>query len=383
MKDVLIFAGSAIGSVLALAEEIKQSYDVKTTVIGLKSNHKITSILKVSKFIDEVETFNYSSHDDFFNQIKNWTKNKEFTKKPLVYFTTDSSCYLVNLYRDWFEENYDLVLPSSEIINIYTQKGKAEIDAERNGLLCPKSIVIKSDEDVFLVENEFNFPVIIKPTTSYNNNKAPFKTKKLNKKEFLKTQLDLLQKGYQVICQEFIPGGDNKAFFYIFNRNEKGKKHYVLGRKVLQSPPQAGIMAKGVVEENEELSIICARFLDKINYTGIGGVEFKEHNGRYYFIEMSTRLEGFFKIGNLAGVPLGKIAYETFYGFKQNKIYTAKIGSEYNDLLSLMTAYKNENKYFLLIKELCSVLLFKKSTLNVYSKHDRKPFFKMLKSYIR
>src|SRR5690606_11981877 len=135
MKDVVIFAGSAIGSVLALAEEIKLSYEVRVTVIGLKSNHKIASTLKVSKFIDEVETFNYSSHDDFFNQIKNWTKNKEFTKKPLVYFTTDSSCYLVNLYRDWFEEHYVLILPSSEIINIYTQKGKAEVDAANKGLI--------------------------------------------------------------------------------------------------------------------------------------------------------------------------------------------------------------------------------------------------------
>src|SRR5690606_34078971 len=143
------------------------------------------------------------------------------------------------------------------------------------------------------------------------------------------------------------------------------------------------LMAKGIVEDNKELSEFCKIFLDKINYTGIGGIEFKEHNGKYYFIEMNTRVEGILKIGNLAGVPLGKIAYETFYGLKQNKFYTAKIGTEYTDLIFLIAAYKNENKYFLLIKELCSVLLFKKSTLNVYSKHDRKPFFKMLKSYIR
>ena len=195
--------------------------------------------------------------------------------------------------------------------------------------------------------------------------------------------MDLLQKGYQVICQEFIPGGDNKAFFYIFHRNEKGVLHYVLGRKVVQNPPQAGIMAKGIVEENQDLSNICSTFLNKINYVGIGGIEFKEYNGKYYFIEMSTRLEGFFKIGNIAGVPLGKIAYESINEFNHNQTYLSRPTAEYTDLFSLIAAFKSEKKYYQLLKELCVILFFKRYTLNIYSKHDRKPFFKLLKSLLK
>src|SRR5690606_13901098 len=183
MKDVVIFAGSAIGSVLALAEEIKLSYDVKVIVLCLKSNETVESIFNKSKFIDKVEVFNYSSPVDFYKQIEAWTMRQAFTEKPIMYFTTDLSCYLVNIYRDWFEENYTLILPSSEIINNYTQKGRAEVDAANNGLNCPRSVVVKSEEEVFLVYKEFDFPVIIKPTTSYGSNKAPFKTKKLNKDE--------------------------------------------------------------------------------------------------------------------------------------------------------------------------------------------------------
>lgn len=383
MKDVVIFAGSAIGSVLTLAEEIKLSYEVRVTVIGLKSKKRVQTIFKASKFIDQVENFIFTHHEDFINQIKVWANNKEFEEKPIMYFTTDSSCYLVNLYRDWFERNFNLILPSSEIINIYTQKGKAEVDAANKGLICPKSIVIKTEEDAFFVDREFNFPVIIKPTSSYEANKAPFKTKKLDKDKFLSYQFALLKKGYQVICQEFIPGGDNKAFFYIFHRNEKGFLHYVLGRKVVQNPPQAGIMAKGIVEENQELSNICSTFLNKINYVGIGGIEFKEYNGKYYFIEMSTRLEGFFKIGNIAGVPLGKIAYESINEFNHNQTYLSRPTAEYTDLFNLIAAFKSEKKYYKLFKELCVILFFKRYTLNIYSKHDRKPFFKLLKSLLK
>src|SRR5690606_19201602 len=352
MKDVVIFAGSSIGSVLALAEEIKLSYDVKVIVLCLKSNETVESIFNKSKFIDKVEVFNYSSTVDFFKQIEVWTMRQAFTEKPIMYFTTDSSCYLVNLYRDWFEENYTLILPSSEIINIYTHKGIAEVEASNNGLTCTKRIVIKTEKEVFLVDKEFEFPVIIKPTTSYDSNRVPFKTKKLDKDEFIGCQLDLLKKGYQVICQEFIPGDDHKVFFFLFHRDGNGNLDYVLGKKILQNPPSAGLMAKGIVEENEELSKICAEFLEKINYVGIGGMEFKQYKDKFYFIEMNTRVEAILKISGLAGVPLGRIAYETSCGNQKNKLYTAKIGVEYNDLLYLFSAYRSEKKYCLFFKEL-------------------------------
>src|SRR5690606_25979983 len=121
MKDVVIFAGSAIGSVLALAEEIKLSYDVKVIVLCLKSNETVESIFNKSKFIDKVEVFNYSSSVDFCKKIRVFTMRQDCTERHIKYFTTGSSCYLVSLYRDWFEENYTLLFRSSEIINIYTQ----------------------------------------------------------------------------------------------------------------------------------------------------------------------------------------------------------------------------------------------------------------------
>ena len=79
-----------------------------------------------------------------------------------------------------------------------------------------------------------------------------------------------------------------------------------MGEKTLQSE---GIMTIGTTIYDEKLAKLCRGFIEKIDYVGIGGIEVKYCNGRYYFIEMSTRTEGFVAISDMAGVSLAKAAY--------------------------------------------------------------------------
>lgn len=383
MKNVIIFTEKAVGSVLALAEEIKLSYNIEIIIIILNGDKEVKFVLQASKFIDEIVNINYSDSNDFLYNMKKWTLQKGFLQKPIVFFATDSSCYIVNINRSWFEKHYELVLPSSNIVTTYTQKGRAEKDAQNNGLLIPRSEVIKDEADANFIYNNFDFPVIIKPISSYDSNKAPFKTIKLCKDVFYETQIKLIEQGYEVICQEFIPGDDSKSFFYLFHRTRRGEVFYVLGRKVIQCPPEAGIMAKGIVEENQVLNEICTNFLNKIDYKGIGGIEFKEFNGKFYFIEMSTRLEGFFKIASLANLPLGKIAYEDLSNMNYKDNYNIKIGTEYIDFVPLVVTYQQKRKYGLLLRDLILLLFFNKRKLNIYSKNSGTPFYVSIFSLLK
>src|SRR5690606_6357844 len=117
-----------------------------------------------------------------------------------------------------------------------------------------------------------------------------------DKQEFIAFSEDCLRNGATLLCQEFVPGGNDTSYYYIFYRNKDGEIFENMGRKTLQSTSSGGIMVKGVTCYNSELSELCKGFLSSIDYVGIGGVEFKKYNGKYYFIEMSVRLEGFFKI---------------------------------------------------------------------------------------
>ena len=107
-----------------------------------------------------------------------------------------------------------------------------------------------------------------------------------------------------------------------------------MGVKTLQSPPGNGIMAIGETQENPELMRICRDFLSRIDYKGIGGLEFKYFNGKYYFIEMSIRIDGFISISD-SFLPLSLIAYEDAVGILDVAKYELTIRNvKYMDLRS-------------------------------------------------
>lgn len=378
MKTVVVFAGSAIGSVLSLLEQIKQENNCTSYVICLNSNAQ--SALGKSTFVDHVVNLQYADNQDFFSKFKIWCINVEFKSKPVVYFTTDTSCFLVNQYREWFDDHFILCLPSSELINTYTKKGDAEVAAEENGLPIPRTYVLKDCKDVKQVEKEFEFPVIIKPRSTYETLASPFKVKILEREAFYEETVALLGLGHTFVCQEYIPGNDDSAYFFIFYRSKKQKINYVVGRKILQSPPRAGIMAKGLIEENFDLADQSIEFLNNIDYSGIGGIEFKKHNGKYYFIEMSTRLEGFFKISSIAKVPLGSISFSDLAGTPIAVNSLQRNNGIYIDLISMIVAHKKNKNFKYILKDFLSVLFNKKVQLNVYSKKDKLPFFATLKN---
>jgi len=176
------------------------------------------------------------------------------------------------------------------------------------------------------------------------------------------------------------------SYYYLFYRANDGSIIENIGRKTLQSTPNGGIMAKGIVEYNTELATISRGFLNKIDYKGIGGIEFKKYNEKFYFIEMSTRLEGFFKIAEISNSPLSLLSY---YDLSHNiKKRDALLNSKQNDgmmymdfIPTLVTKVKSR-KYISFIGDVFNAIFSPKTKLNVFSMSDPKPFFLTLKNLI-
>lgn len=385
MKDIVIAAGTAVGSVLELARSIKKEVDCKSYV--LCTSRKTAEIIQSSKFIDEVIFIDGSTEINYIEAIKSWCQSKEFKTKPILYFTTDTSCFYVDNDREWFEQRFELCLPSSNIIKTYTQKGLAEVNASEAGLAVPKTLIIDDTGDIERVIERFSFPVILKPRATYLKNNIDFKIKVLhNKTELLSFANNLIEKGNTILCQEFIPGGNDSSYYYLFYRTTNGEVFTNIGRKTFQSSKDGGIMAKGLVEYNDEIASLCKNFLNTIDYIGIGGIEFKKYNGIYYFIEMSTRLEGFFKIAEVSNSPLSKISY---YDLSNNDLKVSELtncnqrdGIVYMDFIVTLVTRINSKNLFALISDLFSSVFNSKVKLNIYSKEDLKPFWLVLKRKI-
>lgn len=385
MKDIVITTGTAIGSALELVRSIKKELDCKAFV--LCTDYKTSNVFRSSKYIDEVCHIESNNELEFVGAIKKWYNQNQFINKPILYFTTDTSCFYINNHRAWFEEKFELCLPSSEIIKSYTQKGIAEVKASEAGLTVPKTQIINSEEDIKEVEDKFSFPVILKPRATYLKTNIDFKIKVItNKEEFVSETTNLIKNNNSLLCQEFILGGDESSYYYLFYRGMDGSIHENIGRKTLQSTPNGGTMVKGLVEYNNELSQICHNFLSEIDYTGIGGIEFKKYNDEFYFIEMSTRLEGFFKIAEISNSPLSLLSYYDISNKveKRNELVDSKQvdGMVYMDFISTLVTKIKQRKYFSFFKDVGRAMFSTKTKLNIFSTDDPKPFFMTLKNLI-
>lgn len=376
MNDIVITVGSANGSALALIRAIKEEIDCKAYV--LCTTKQTAEVIASSKYVDEVYLVASEEEKQYISEIKRWYVTKSFDNKPMLYFTNDVGCYYVDNNRQWFEDNFILCLPSSEIIQTYTQKGLAEKAAEQVGLTVPKTRTIERSTDIDSIVEVFSFPAIIKPLATYLKGGINFKIKVLdNKEEFRFETEQIIADGNSLLCQEFIPGGNDTAWYYLFYRDSEGHIYNSMGKKTLQSSTNGGIMLKGRSEYNEEVSRICKSFLNVIDYKGIGGIEFKYHNGKYYFIEMSTRLEGFYQITENSKMPLSLISYYDLKGdknkVKEYRYKRQKDGVEYVDFINLLINRIKSRKSLRLFKDISSGLFKTEIYLNYYDKHDRKP----------
>ena len=363
MKDVVVIAG-ALGSSFSICKSIRSKYLIKTYIIFLNSD--IEHFSCPTGLVTETVNWVADSANIFFERINEWYSLHTFKELPVLYCTSDESCMFVAQFREWFELKFILTIPDNSIINIYNNKGKSDVSIKRTDLLAPKTLTIKTHDDIETVKKAFRFAVIMKPIDYQNQRKIGFKVKVCDSIDDYSLQsFGILSRRIHFLCQEYIPGGDDKSWFYIFFRMANGTIVDCMGKKIVQHPRGKGNMAMGITCRNEKLAKISQSFLKKIGYVGIGGIEFKEYMGDFYFIEMSTRPEGFIQISNVAETPLPLIAYydANLEVMDVGRQFIQKDDRVYVDIIIYLIEIIKSRKYIELIS-LLKILFAKKTTFN-------------------
>ena len=382
-NDILLFSGSVAGSSLSIIRDIKVNFPgIKVYVVCL--NEHYSAVFRSSQYVDEAIELSSASDSDLFVQFHDWFKAKCFADKPILYATTDFACQFITDRRGWFSSCFHLTIPSEEIVKVFNQKGTAESYAANNGLKVPLTRVLENANDLDFVCRNFIFPVIIKPVNYHTRDALNFKTRIFRDTLGFSTffeQSDFL--GSQVLCQEYIEGADDQIHYCMFYRGQDGVLYSAFGVKVLQSPPGQGIMAVGRSLYTRELHDVCFEFLNRIDYVGIGGIEFKYKCGEFYFIEMSTRPEGFFLLAAASGIPLPEISYLSASGQMEQKAFIQTDGVIYVDIFAFILARLAERKPWRGLFELSALIFNDKVVFNLFYKNDLKPFFiKLLRTFV-
>lgn len=352
MKDIVVLAGSTPWSVLSLCKSASKN-KAKAYIVCINNGwgRKYIKSRYVYKAYDIDEASINSLWQQFF-------KENHFAEKPILYVTNDYVCQVVEQNRAFYEACFDLCMASSYIIHSFIDKNLAAIEAEKHGLAVPMTLEIHQEADLDGIRDSFKFPAIVKPVTFRDHSKVGFKTQvcetEQQLKEFVKQHL---VNGINLQCQEFIKGEDKDCVFYQFYRDKDGNVTECMGEKTLQTE---GIMTIGTTKLDVELAAMCKSFLNSIDYKGIGGIEFKKYSGKYYFIEMSTRTEGFLPVSDMAGVSLAEASYLSMNGLRF-KTQRQNEDIQYVVFMTLLIASFREKGFIYACKRLLGVLFSPKA----------------------
>jgi len=243
-------------------------------------------------------------------ELIGWCKTQKFSQRPLLIPMTDVLATLVAEQRQDLDEHFIVGAARPEIILNLLQKEHANSLASSCGLDVPESIVVKTQTDLETTGATMKYPVIAKPVWWREKGKATFKLATFETPESLIAKLPpVLDGSTSVLVQEYISGTDEDIEAFMFYRDRRGIVWGCTSRKLRQTPPGAGIMATGVAVDIPELRGLCTEFLNRIDYQGLGGIEFKQSATRRVYIETNVRPEAIHSLSRKAGLDLMWIAY--------------------------------------------------------------------------
>ncbi len=167
--------------------------------------------------------------------------------------------------------------------------------AERHGVPTPRAAIPSSIEDLEMISQTLEYPVMVKPVLSRPGLSV-----------FLATDRDELLARFRrhpdprdLMLQEYIPGGDEAVWMFDgYFDADSACLFGLTGQKIRQHPAKMGICTLGVCSYNQELVSLTQRFLAEAGYRGPVdiGYRYDHRDGRYKILDVNPRLGGAFRL---------------------------------------------------------------------------------------
>ena len=197
------------------------------------------------------------------------------------------------------EHNIGFIGPKAEHIRIMGDKIEAKRTALALGIPCVPGSEggIDNDEQAISVAREIGFPVLVKAAAGGGGRGM----------KVARTEADLLNALHTAKQEAKAAFGDDAVYLEKYLEKPRHIEIQILGdgkgnaihlgerdcslqrrhQKVLEESPSPALNA----EQRAEIGEICAAAMRKLQYSGAGTIEFLYENGRFYFIEMDTRIQ--------------------------------------------------------------------------------------------
>jgi len=234
--------------------------------------------------------------------------------QPAFLAVTDELAMLtISEHRHELEGLYHFCLPPHDLVLMLHDKARFHENAIAHGWPVPNSVVVRSPADLAKMAL-LRLPIILKPA-----DKRHFHAGSASRLITADTHLEALAAGEKllaqagtIVVQEIIEGPDDNIHFCLFYRGRNGEMLGLFtGRKLAATPPGTGSTTYCIAAPNEELERTTRAFLDQVNYSGFGSVEYKldRRTGRFLIIEPTVgRTDWQEEAATVAGVNIPLIA---------------------------------------------------------------------------
>ena len=281
-------------------------------------------------------------------------------EKPVLFPTGDNILHGYSFREDFLKGALRLTTPSSDIIKKTCAKDALFRTARECRIPVPETFVPKSLQEVSAISSSISYPCLIKPCHSNSWHAAAVQRKLKGiaggseKSILVRTPAELVESYLKisevepdVIITEVIPGDDNNLLYFVFYRSSDGRIWHFSGRKERVTPIHFGSASYVVSVHDANLDRISIDFLERLNYQGLGGIEFKRdsRDGKLKLIELNTRYGLWDVLGRRCGVDTAYIAYQDAIGEKLPEPQRARTGVKWISIardLSALRRYHRE-----------------------------------------
>ncbi len=264
------------------------AYTKYTNILNLTYNEKIWT---EKGFLDAIEKFRLDHPG----------------KKILLISSNETYAEFISNNKNKIHSQFVYNYPSVEIIKTLINKENFYKTYANSILDFPKTFYYNCSKDSLnIVPDDFNFPVIVKPSNvvEYNHLNFPDKHKIYkveNQEALLKTVLTISTNGYKdtLILQEFIPGDDSYLFdSVVYCGKDKKVKLVSFAQIGLQEHSKsmvgnAAVLINGFNQYGDSSNMIdtIKKFMESIEYEGFAEFDMKydARDKKYKVLEINAR----------------------------------------------------------------------------------------------
>ncbi len=214
-----------------------------------------------------------------------------FKERPVLFNSHEMAVLTISKHRRELEDAFRFCLPKHETLLALQDKARFHELATSSGLPVPRGAIIRHSSDIEQLRS-LHFPVVIKPGDKelVHTGKALGVVVFGTFEQAAAGCAHMLEHVDEIIAQQWVDGGDGEIHFCLFYRGRNGAVVSMFtGRKLASSPRGIGLTAfcTAAPEAGRLLEPMTRDFLEKVDYFGMGSVEYKWDvtNRRFVIIE--------------------------------------------------------------------------------------------------